>query len=79
LADRIWSPRNNLGPYDACFIGLAQPLDAPLITADALQATGTLHHARRRVTDRPTAFMAPKSNAPGTVMSVQKRTRSHAA
>lgn len=46
LAERIWSLRNNLGAYDACFIALAEALDAPLITADAKQATASGHQAR---------------------------------
>ena len=46
LAERIWSLRNNLGAYDASFIALAEALDAPLITADAKQATASGHQAR---------------------------------
>ncbi len=46
LADRIWSLRNYVGAYDASFIALAEALDAPLITADAKQATASGHRAQ---------------------------------
>lgn len=46
LTERIWSLRHNLGSYDACFIALAEALDAPLITADEKQANASGHQAR---------------------------------
>lgn len=46
LADRIWSLRHNLGAYDACFIALAEALDAPLVTCDA-KHDGVPGHAAR--------------------------------
>ena len=46
LTGRIWSLRHNLGAYDACFIALAEALDAPLITSDDKQAGASGHVAR---------------------------------
>lgn len=46
LVDRIWSLRNNFGAYDACFVALAESLDAPLITCDEKQANASGHQAR---------------------------------
>jgi predicted nucleic acid-binding protein len=46
LTDRIWSLRHNLGAYDACFIALAEALEAPLITADEKQANAGGHQAQ---------------------------------
>lgn len=45
LTERIWSLRNNLGAYDACFIALAESLEMPLITCDAKQANARGHQA----------------------------------
>lgn len=45
LTDRIWSLRHNLGAYDACFIALAEALEAPLITADEKQGNASGHQA----------------------------------
>jgi predicted nucleic acid-binding protein len=45
LTGRIWSLRHNLGAYDACFIALAESLDAPLITCDEKQANASGHQA----------------------------------
>lgn len=45
LTDRVWSMRHSLGPYDACFVALAEALDAPLITADEKQANAVGHQA----------------------------------
>ena len=33
-ADRIWSLRENLTPYDAAYVALAEELDCPLLTTD---------------------------------------------
>ncbi len=35
LAARIWELRENLTTYDACYVALAEVLDAPLVTMDA--------------------------------------------
>jgi predicted nucleic acid-binding protein len=35
LAARIWELRENLTAYDACYVALAEVLDAPLVTMDA--------------------------------------------
>jgi predicted nucleic acid-binding protein len=35
LADRVWDLRQNLTPYDAVFVALAEALGAPLVTCDA--------------------------------------------
>lgn len=32
---RIWELRENLTPYDAAYVALAEELDCPLVTADA--------------------------------------------
>lgn len=34
LADRIWDLRHNYTIYDACYVALAEALDAPLYTCD---------------------------------------------
>jgi predicted nucleic acid-binding protein len=35
LLRRAWQLRDNLTPYDACYVALAEALDCTLITADA--------------------------------------------
>jgi len=32
---RIWDLRDNVSPYDAAYVALAEVMDAPLLTADA--------------------------------------------
>lgn len=34
VAERAWQLRNNVGSYDACYVALAETLDAPLATLD---------------------------------------------
>lgn len=34
LADRVWEFRGNYTTYDACYLALAEALDAPLYTCD---------------------------------------------
>jgi predicted nucleic acid-binding protein len=34
LLGRIWELRDNLTPYDAAYVALAEALDVPLVTAD---------------------------------------------
>ncbi|NHN54271.1 type II toxin-antitoxin system VapC family toxin [Calidifontibacter sp. DB0510] len=34
LTTRCWELRNNLTPYDACYVALAEALDAVLVTGD---------------------------------------------
>jgi predicted nucleic acid-binding protein len=34
LADRVWELRSNYTTYDACYLALAEALDAPLYTCD---------------------------------------------
>lgn len=43
LAARIWELRENLTPYDACYIALAETLGCTLVTGDARisRVTGT--------------------------------------
>ncbi len=31
---RVWELRNNITPYDACYVALAEALNTPLLTAD---------------------------------------------
>jgi predicted nucleic acid-binding protein len=51
LADRIWALRHHFTSYDACYLALAEVLDAPLYTCDAkLAASG--HEAEVRVLPR---------------------------
>lgn len=35
LLERIWDLRDNITPYDAAYVALAEQLDAPLVTCDA--------------------------------------------
>jgi predicted nucleic acid-binding protein len=49
LADRIWSLRDNVTAYDACYVALAEALDYPLVTSDARLARATGHHAEVEV------------------------------
>jgi predicted nucleic acid-binding protein len=46
LADRAWELRNNLTPYDAVFVALAELLEAPLVTCDARLASAAGHRAQ---------------------------------
>lgn len=41
LLDRVWSLRDNLSPYDAAYVALAEVLGAPLVTADRRLAAAT--------------------------------------
>lgn len=34
LAERLWQLRQNFSAYDACYVALAESLDAPLLTTD---------------------------------------------
>lgn len=45
LADRMWDLRHNVTAYDAAFLALAEALDAPLVTCDALLARAPRHAA----------------------------------
>lgn len=38
LSDRVWSLRHQFTSYDACYLALAEGLDAPLITCDRKMA-----------------------------------------
>jgi predicted nucleic acid-binding protein len=38
---RIWKLRDNITPYDAAYVALAERLDGPLITCDARLASAT--------------------------------------
>lgn len=40
-ARRIWELRENLSPYDAWYVALAESLDAPLITLDIRSSRAT--------------------------------------
>ena len=35
LAERIWQLRHQFSSYDACYLALAEALDAPLLTCDS--------------------------------------------
>jgi len=43
---RIWALRQNLTAYDAAYVALAEALDVPLITRDAVLARASGHRAR---------------------------------
>lgn len=44
LCDRIWELRDNLTPYDAAYVALAEAMELPLMTSDAglAKAAGSL-------------------------------------
>jgi len=46
LLPRIWDLRGNLTAYDACYVALAEALDAPPLTRDRQLAAAAGHHAR---------------------------------
>ena len=41
LLQRVWELRDNITPYDAAYVALAERLDGPLITADGKLATAS--------------------------------------
>lgn len=45
LLRRVWELRGNLTAYDALYVGLAEALNATLITCDAKLAAAPGHHA----------------------------------
>lgn len=51
FADRIWRLRHQYTSYDACYLALAEALDAPLYTGDAKLA-GNGHGAEIRLVGR---------------------------
>ena len=51
LADRVWALRHGYTSYDACYLALAEALDAPLLTCDAKLA-GPGHAADVRALHR---------------------------
>jgi predicted nucleic acid-binding protein len=51
LAERVWELRHQFTSYDACYLAVAEALDAPLYTCDAKLA-GSGHRARVRVFSR---------------------------
>ena len=51
LAERIWHLRHQYTSYDACYLALAEALEAPLYTCDAKLA-GSGHHVEVRVLPR---------------------------
>jgi predicted nucleic acid-binding protein len=46
LLPRVWELRHNITAYDAVYIGLAEALDAPLLTRDHRLAGAAGHRAR---------------------------------
>ena len=44
LLPRMWELRENLSAYDACYIALAEALDAPLLTHDGRLARSSGNH-----------------------------------
>jgi predicted nucleic acid-binding protein len=49
LRRRAWALRENLSPYDAAYVALAEALDCPLVTRDARLARAPGHDARVEV------------------------------
>jgi predicted nucleic acid-binding protein len=52
LTGRIWELRDNLTPFDAAYVALAEALDLPLLTTDARIALAPGHNARVIVAGR---------------------------
>src|SRR5690348_10892755 len=51
LLSRIWQLRRNLTAYDACYVSLAEALEAPLLTCDAgLRLAASKMKSRARIT-----------------------------
>jgi predicted nucleic acid-binding protein len=46
LNSRIWSLCQNLTPYDACYVALAESLDVPLYTRDRRMLNAPLNRAK---------------------------------
>ncbi len=46
MLDRIWELRDNLSPYDAAYVALAETLRSELLTRDARLAAAPGHRAR---------------------------------
>lgn len=44
LLERIWQLRDNIPPYDAAYVALAERLDCPLITCDSKLAAASGTH-----------------------------------
>lgn len=49
LLRRVWALRRNVTAYDAVYLGLAEALDAPLVTCDGPLGATSAHHARIEV------------------------------
>jgi predicted nucleic acid-binding protein len=49
LLPRIWELRHNVSAYDAAYLGLAEALEAPLVTCDAKLASAPGHSAKVEV------------------------------
>jgi predicted nucleic acid-binding protein len=46
LLARIWDFRHNFSAYDACYLALAEALDATLLTCDKAMALARLRHGQ---------------------------------
>jgi predicted nucleic acid-binding protein len=46
LLTRIWDFRHNFSAYDACYLALAEALDATLLTCDGAMASARLRYGR---------------------------------
>ena len=49
---RIWRLRSNLTTYDACYVSLAEALQATLITCDSPLSSASGHRARIELVGR---------------------------
>ncbi len=46
LLGRIWELKDSISAYDACYVALAETLNAPLLTLDAKLSRAHGHHAK---------------------------------
>jgi predicted nucleic acid-binding protein len=46
LLTRVWDFRHNFSAYDACYLALAEALDATLLTCDKAMASARLRHGQ---------------------------------
>jgi len=53
LLTRCWELRDNITPYDAAYVALAEALEAPLVTGDERLARATGPRCRIEVLRRP--------------------------
>jgi len=55
LGDRVWELRNNVSPYDAWYVALAESLEVPLLTLDRRLAAASGPRCEFRLPDQSAA------------------------